>query len=89
VSFSGVIQALAPPVQGTLAATGDESGSLDREWAAVAAVPWAEGVAEVAWLPFGGVAGAANSTLGSTTSAAGNTAGSVTKLGHRCSERVG
>jgi hypothetical protein len=73
MAFSGVIQALAPPVQGTLSATGDESGNLGAGMGSGSGSSMGGGLA-----PMGGTAGSANSTLGSATNAAGNTAGSVT-----------
>jgi hypothetical protein len=77
MTFSGMIQALAPPVQGTLAATGDESGNLGSGMGSGSSMGGGRtGGGGLA--PMGGVGGAANSTLGSATSAAGNTAGSVT-----------
>jgi hypothetical protein len=78
MSFNGVIQALAPPVQGALSASGDEGASLGSGMGSGGGSSMGGGRGGGGLAPIGGVAGAANSTLGSTTSAAGNTAGSVT-----------
>jgi hypothetical protein len=78
MSFNGVIQALAPPVQGALSASGDEGASLGSGMGSGGGSSMGGGRSGGGLAPIGGVAGAANSTLGSTTSAAGNTAGSVT-----------
>jgi hypothetical protein len=79
VAFSGVIQALAPPVQGTASIAGDESSSLGSGMGSGgssmggARSSGAGGVVA----PIGGATSAASSTLGSATNAAGNTVGSV------------
>lgn len=73
MAFSGVIQALAPPVQGTLSATADEGGNLGSGMGSGSSMGGGRSGGGLA--PIGG---AASSTLGSAASAAGNTAGSVT-----------
>jgi hypothetical protein len=77
MAFSGAIQALAPPVQGTLSAAGDESSTLGSGMGSggggMGGGRTGGGIA-----PLGGAAGAATSTLGSATGTVGNTAGSVT-----------
>jgi hypothetical protein len=79
MTFSGVIQALAPPVQGTLSATGDEGGNLGAGMGSGSGNSMGGGRSSGGGLaPVGGVGGGAPSTLGSATSTAGNTAGSVT-----------
>jgi hypothetical protein len=79
MAFSGVIQALAPPVQGTLSATGDEGGNLGSGMGSGSGNSMGGGRSSGGSLaPIGGVGGGAPSTLGSATSTAGNTAGSVT-----------
>src|SRR5262249_26564319 len=78
VAFSGVIQALAPPVQSTVSIAGDESSSLGSGVGSGSSMGGARssgGGGVVA--PIGGATGAASSTLGSATNAAGNTVGSV------------
>jgi hypothetical protein len=77
MAFSGAIQALAPPVQGTLSASGDETGNLGSGMGSGSAMGGGRGSGG-GIAPLGGAAGSVNSTLGSATSAAGNTAGSVT-----------
>ncbi|HEY5027858.1 MAG TPA: hypothetical protein VIK39_05570, partial [Candidatus Angelobacter sp.] len=76
IAFSGVIQALAPPVQGTLSATGDEGGNLGAGMGSGSSMGGGRSGGGLS--PMGGAAGSANSTLGSATNAAGNTAGSFT-----------
>lgn len=78
MAFSGAIQALAPPVQGTLSASGDETGNLGSGMGSGSAMGGGRGSSGGGLAPLGGAAGSVNSTLGSATSAAGNTAGSVT-----------
>jgi hypothetical protein len=74
--FNGVIQAVAPPVQGALSVAGDENSSLSGGMGSGSSMgggPSGGGLG-----PVGGVAGAAGSTVNSATGAVGNTAGSVT-----------
>ncbi len=78
MAFSGVIQALAPPVQGTLSATGDEGGNLGSGMGSGSGNSMGGGRSGGGLAPIGGIGGGAPSTLGSATSSAGNTAGSVT-----------
>jgi hypothetical protein len=69
VAFNGAVQALAPPVQGSLSAAGSDAGNLD------AGPGMARGTMTggAGGRPLGGVA----STVGNATSGVGNTAGSV------------
>ena len=76
VAFSGVIQAVAPPVQGALSVAGDENSSLGSGMGSGSSMGGGHsggGLGSV-----GSVAGAAGSTVNSATGAVGNTAGSVT-----------
>ena len=69
VAFNGTVQALAPPVRGSLSAASADAGGLD------AGPGMARGGAMGGWgSPLGGVTGA----VGGATSGLGNTAGSVT-----------
>jgi hypothetical protein len=77
VAFSGVIQALAPPVQGSLNVAGDESSSLGSGMGGGGNSMGGGRSGGGAVAPIGSATSAASSTLGSATSAAGNTVGSV------------
>jgi hypothetical protein len=72
VAFNGVIQAVAPPVQGALSVAGDENSSLSGGMGSGSSMGGGHS--------GGGIApiGAATSAAGSTVGAVGNTAGSVT-----------
>jgi hypothetical protein len=76
MAFTGVIQAVAPPVQGSLSATNDDAGNLGSGMGSGSAMGGGRssggGIA-----PIGG-GGAVNSTLGTATNTVNNTAGSVT-----------
>ena len=71
VAFNGTVQALAPPVRGSLSAASADAGGLDAGPGAArgSAMGGARGGS-----PLGGVTGA----VGGATSGLGNTAGSVT-----------
>jgi hypothetical protein len=73
VAFNGVIQAIAPPVQASLSAAGDESSSLGSGMGS--------GGGSMGGGRSGGVVGGATGTvspaIGSTVGAVGSTAGSV------------
>jgi hypothetical protein len=73
VAFNGVIQAVAPPVQGALSVAGDENSSLSGGMGSGSSMGGGHSSG-------GGIApiGAATSAAGSTVGAVGNTAGSVT-----------
>lgn len=79
MSFNGVIQAMAAPVQGTVSAGGDEAGNLGGGMGsgggtAIGGGRSGGGIAA----PLGGAgSGAVNSTLGSATNTVNNTTGSV------------
>ena len=75
MAFNGVIQAVAPPVQGTLSVVGDENSSLGGGMGSGSSMGGGHsgGVA-----PIGSVTSAAGSTVNSATGAVGNTAGTVT-----------
>lgn len=72
MAFNGVIQAVAPPVQGALSVAGDENSSLSGGMGSGSSMGGGHS--------GGGIApiGAATSAAGSTVGAVGNTAGSVT-----------
>src|SRR5690349_5632091 len=76
MAFNGVIQAVAPPVQGALSVAGDENTSLGSGMGSGS--PMGGGHSGGGLGPVGGVTGAAGSTVNSATGAVGNTAGSVT-----------
>ena len=77
MAFNGVIQAVAPPVQGALSVAGDENSSLSSGMGSGGAM--GGGRAGGGGLgPVGSVTGTAGSTVNSATGAAGNTAGAVT-----------
>jgi hypothetical protein len=78
VAFSGVIQALAPPVQGALSVGGDESGSLGSGMGSGGGSMGGGRSGGGGIAPIGAATSAAGSTVGSVAGAAGNTAGSVT-----------
>jgi hypothetical protein len=71
MSFNGVIQAVAPPVQGALSVAGDENSSLSGGMGSGSSMGGGHS--------GGGLApiGAATSAAGGTVGAVGNTAGSV------------
>jgi hypothetical protein len=78
VAFSGVIQALAPPVQGTASLAGDENSSLGSGLGSGGSgMGGGHSSGGGAVAPIGAATSAASSTLGSTAGAAGNTVGSV------------
>jgi len=78
MAFTGVIQALAPPVQGSLAATTNDAGSVGSGMGSGSGSGNAMGGGRSSGgiAPLGG-GGAVNSTLGAATNAVNNTAGSV------------
>jgi hypothetical protein len=76
MAFTGVIQALAPPVQGSLSATTDDAGNLGSGMGSGTGMGGGRGSAG-GIAPIGG-GGAVNSTLGTATNTVNNTAGSVT-----------
>ncbi len=71
VAFNGVIQAIAPPLQSSVAAGGDMMGGMSAPAAGGGARSTSGGM-------LSGVGGAASSTLGSATGAVGGTTSSVT-----------
>jgi hypothetical protein len=75
VAFNGVIQAVAPPVQGALSVAGDENSSLGSGMGSGSSMGGGHsgGIA-----PIGSATSAAGSTVNSATGAVGNAAGSVT-----------
>ena len=79
VAFSGVIQALAPPVQGTLSVAGDDGGNMGAGSGGGGAMG---GGRTASPSPMGGPVGGATSTVnsvaGGATSAAGSVANSTT-----------
>jgi hypothetical protein len=79
IAFRGVIQALAPPPQGTLSATADDGGNLGSGMGTGTGGAMGGGRSGGGLAPMGGGAGGAvNSTVGSAANTANNTAGSVT-----------
>src|SRR5438270_6759691 len=76
MAFTGVNQALAPPVQGSLSATTNDAGNMGSGMGSGSGMGGGRssggGIA-----PLGG-AGAVNSTVGTATNTVNNTAGSVT-----------
>src|SRR5215831_15360919 len=74
MAFNGVIQAVAPPVQGALSVAGDENSSLSGGMGSGSSMGGGHSGGG------GGIApiGAATSAAGGTVGAVGNTAGSVT-----------
>src|SRR5258708_8358685 len=88
MSFSGVIQALAPPVQGTLAATGDESGNLGSGMGSGGGSSMGGGRSGGGLAPMRGRAGAAAFTLGFHPRTACDTAGAVSNAARRALRRV-
>lgn len=75
MAFSGVIQAVAPPVQGALSIAGDENSSLASGMGSGSSMG---GGRAGGGGPLGSVTSTAGSTVNSATGAVGNTAGSVT-----------
>lgn len=79
MAFTGVIQAMAAPVQGSLSATGDDAGSLGSGMGSGTGSSMGGGRSGGGIAPMGGGgSGPINSTLGSATNTVNNTAGSVT-----------
>jgi hypothetical protein len=78
MAFTGVIQAVAPPVQGSLSATNDDAGNLGSGMGSGSGTAMGGGRSSGGGIaPMGG-GGAVNSTLGTATNTVNNTAGSVT-----------
>jgi hypothetical protein len=77
VAFNGVIQAVAPPVQGALSVAGDENSSLGSGMGSGGSMGGG-GHSSGGIAPIGSATSAAGSTVNSATGAVGNTAGSVT-----------
>ena len=75
MAFNGVIQAVAPPVQGALSVAGDENSSLGSGMGSGSSMGGGRSGGVGA---LGSVTGTAGSTVNSATGAVGNTAGSVT-----------
>jgi hypothetical protein len=75
MAFNGVIQAVAPPVQGALSVAGDENSSLSGGMGSGSSMG---GGRSSGGGPLGSVTTAAGGTVNSATGAVGNTAGSVT-----------
>jgi hypothetical protein len=80
MAFNGVIQALAPPAQGTLSASGDETGNFGSGMGSGTGMGRGRSSAG-GNAPIGGGGNPVNSTLGSATNSVNNTAGSVTNSG--------
>ena len=78
MAFSGVIQAVAPPIQGTLSAAGDENTNLGSGIGNSGAMGGGRSSGGGAIAPLGGGANPVNSTVNSATNTVGNTAGSIT-----------
>jgi len=76
VAFNGVIQAVAPPVQGALSVAGDENSSLGSGMGSGSSMGGGHSGGGIA--PIGSATSAAGSTVNSATGAVGNAAGSVT-----------
>jgi len=74
MAFNGVIQAVAPPVQGALSVAGDENSSLSGGMGSGSSM----GGGHSGGSPLGSVTTAAGGTVNTATGAVGNTAGSVT-----------
>jgi hypothetical protein len=74
MAFNGVIQAVAPPVQGALSVAGDENSSLGSGMGSGSSM----GGGRSGGGPLGSVTSTAGSTVNSATGAVGNAAGSVT-----------
>jgi hypothetical protein len=74
MAFNGVIQAVAPPVQGALSVAGDENSSLASGMGSGSSM----GGGRSGGGPLGSVTSTAGSTVNSATGAVGNAAGSVT-----------
>jgi hypothetical protein len=78
MSFNGVIQAMAAPVQGTLSASGDEAGNLGSGMGSGGGTAMGGGRSGGGIAPLGGGGvSPVNSTLGSATNTVNNTTGSV------------
>jgi hypothetical protein len=75
VAFNGVIQAVAPPVQGALSVAGDENSSLGSGMGSGSSMG---GGHSGGGGPLGSVTSTTGSTVNSATGAVGNAAGSVT-----------
>jgi hypothetical protein len=78
VAFNGMIQALAPPVQGALSVAGDENSSLSSGMGSGSSMGGGHSGGGGGVAPIGSVTTAAGGTVNSATGAAGNVAGSVT-----------
>ncbi|HVG91597.1 MAG TPA: hypothetical protein VNB54_08915, partial [Alphaproteobacteria bacterium] len=76
MAFNGVIQAVAPPVQGALSVAGDENSSLSGGMGSGSSMGGGHSGGGIA--PIGAATSAAGGTVGAATGAVGNTAGSVT-----------
>jgi hypothetical protein len=78
MAFTGVIQALAPPVQGSLSATTDTAGNMGSGMGSGSGAGMGGGRTSsggASGAPMGG--GAVNSTVGTATNTVNNTAGSI------------
>src|SRR5689334_20767331 len=69
VAFSGVIQAVAPPVQGALSVAGDENSSLGSGMGSGSSMGGGHSAGSGGLAPVGSVTGAAGSTVNSATGA--------------------
>lgn len=78
MAFTGVIQALAAPVQGSLSAAADDGGNLGAGMGSGTGSSMGGGRSGGGIAPIGGGGNPVNSTLGSATNTVNNTAGSVT-----------
>ncbi|HEU4415802.1 MAG TPA: hypothetical protein VFT65_13530 [Candidatus Angelobacter sp.] len=76
VAFSGVIQALAPPVQGMLSVAGDDGGNVGAGAGSGSGSAMGGG-RSASPSPMGGAVGGATSTVNSVAGGATNAAGSV------------
>jgi hypothetical protein len=78
VAFNGMIQALAPPVQGALSVAGDEGSKLGSGMGSGNSVGGGHSGGAGGLAPIGAATSAAGSTVNSAAGVAGNAAGSVT-----------
>jgi hypothetical protein len=77
VAFSGVIQALAPPVQGTLGVAGDEGSNMGSGMGGGSSMGGGRSSGGGGIAPIGAATSAAGSTVSSAAGTVGNVAGST------------
>jgi hypothetical protein len=78
MAFTGVIQAMAAPVQGSLSTTADDTGNMGSGMGRGTGNSMGGGRSGGGITPLGGAGNPVNSTVGSATNTVNNTAGSVT-----------